>query len=228
MSRLQSFVIEANAPNISMKDSWFQVVTIKDWYRFFSFGVGNFWVFISFLLLLVHNGVFLYAYIILGEWTEMNKSDQQDSDLFYYYMGAILSMSISLFLSYYCLATVFYTSSKAMHQKMIWSVLRAPMHFFDKNSIGTILTKFSRDIKSLGKLAGLIMSRWVHSKLFVLYIQVWHIGSRYIGYFMHLVSIHYHHNCRLLCAILPCPESKRATCTKSWLAWLWMSWSDKY
>ena len=37
-------------------------------------------------------------------------------------------------------------SSKKIHNKMVWSLLRAPVIFFDSNPIGTMLTRFSRDI----------------------------------------------------------------------------------
>ena len=32
---------------------------------------------------------------------------------------------------------------------MVWKILRAPMHFYDTNSIGSILTKFTKDIAGL-------------------------------------------------------------------------------
>lgn len=44
-----------------------------------------------------------------------------------------------------------------MHNQMVWKILRAPMYFFDKNSIGAIQTKFTKDIQGLGKHNRLIL-----------------------------------------------------------------------
>lgn len=38
------------------------------------------------------------------------------------------------------------TSSQKLHTDMVWRLLRAPVVFFDANPIGTLLTRFSKDI----------------------------------------------------------------------------------
>jgi len=38
------------------------------------------------------------------------------------------------------------SASRNIHARMIWKLLRAPVIFFDSYSIGTILTRFSKDI----------------------------------------------------------------------------------
>ena len=37
-------------------------------------------------------------------------------------------------------------ASNTIHQKMIYNILRTKAQFFDKNSIGKIMTRFSKDI----------------------------------------------------------------------------------
>ena len=44
---------------------------------------------------------------------------------------------------------VVFTASKNLHNRMVWSLLRTKLEYFDKNTIGTILTKFTKDIASL-------------------------------------------------------------------------------
>ena len=135
-------------------------VTLKDWYRLFSYGIGNFRALVSVALSFIYNGIHVYIYIVLAEWVIKDKEEQQDSNEFYLYAGLILLAGILMPINYLVNSRVFWSSSKALHKKMTWKILRAPMHFHDTNSVGTILTKFSKDIQSLGK--------WLLSHIFVL------------------------------------------------------------
>jgi ABC-type multidrug transport system fused ATPase/permease subunit len=49
-------------------------------------------------------------------------------------------------------------SSKNIHQKAIWNLLRAPSVFFDANPIGRILTRFSKDTMVLDYFLGFILN----------------------------------------------------------------------
>ena len=65
---------------------------------------------------------------------------------FYYFMISVLvfigiSFCRSIIISFTCLA-----SSEKIHNKMVTKILRAPVSFFDSNSSGSILTRFSKDI----------------------------------------------------------------------------------
>ena len=89
-------------------------------------------------------------YYILGELSLMNKEDQKSNYRFYLYIGIVIGSSILIAINYLCHVSLFCSASKNLHSNMVWKLLRAPMHFFDTNSIGTILTKFTKDIESLG------------------------------------------------------------------------------
>ena len=67
-------------------------------------------------------------------------------------MGLSLCSAILMWAANILNAKVFRSSSKNLHSRMVYKVLRAPLHFFDKNSIGSIVTKFSKDIQALSKL----------------------------------------------------------------------------
>ena len=102
-------------------------------------------------------------YYILGELAQLNNNDQRKSYYFYLYIGIVLGSSLLIAINYLCHVSLFYTSSKNLHNHMAWKLLRAPMHFFDSNSIGTILTKFTKDIEGLGKQFLFNKYRWVSS-----------------------------------------------------------------
>ena len=51
---------------------------------------------------------------------------------------------------------------------MVWKILRAPMHFYDTNSIGTILTKFTKDIAGLEEFIPLTLFLLVKILVFMI------------------------------------------------------------
>lgn len=128
-----------------------QQVSLKDWWYMNSFGVGNLYFFISIALAGAYAGLFVYIYIVLGRWAGGTKEEQQESKDFYIYSGLIIASTVVLSLNYYVNCIVFYSSSKNLHNKMIWKILRAPLSFYDSNSVGSIITRFTKDIKALGK-----------------------------------------------------------------------------
>lgn len=128
-----------------------QQVSLKDWWQINSLGVGNIYFFISIALAGAYAGLFVYVYIVLGRWARGNLDEQQESTDFYLYAGLIVASTVVLSLNYYVNCIVFYSSSKNLHNKMIWKILRAPLSFYDSNSVGSIITRFTKDIKALGK-----------------------------------------------------------------------------
>ena len=85
----------------------------------------------------------------LDNYQNKSKQEQQDSDLMYWFIGLTYVLIIAQTM-HFCLNTaILFTSQRELHNQMVWRILRAPMHFFDTNSIGTILTKFTKDIAGL-------------------------------------------------------------------------------
>ena len=126
-------------------------VSLKDWWNLFSYGIGNFWLILDVILSWIYSGLYIYMYYILGELAQQSKNDQRYGDYFYIYIGVVIGSSILIAINYIWNVSLFYSSSKRLHDSMVWKLLRAPMHFFDVNSIGTILTRFTKDIESLGR-----------------------------------------------------------------------------
>ena len=93
---------------------------------------------------------------MLGEWSKIDNSNQKNGALFYYYISIIIGSTLLIWVNWFVVVYVYYSSSKTLHNKMIWKLLRAPLSFLDSNSIGNILTRFSHDIQGLGKLYLLI------------------------------------------------------------------------
>lgn len=126
-------------------------VRCRDWCKLFSFGIGNIFFILAIILSFIYNGLHIYIYFLLGDWVSDDKNKQQESNIFYWYFGLTILSSLIMQLAYLIFTRLFWSSSKNLHEKMTWKVLRAPMRFHDTNSVGTILTKFSKDIQSLGK-----------------------------------------------------------------------------
>ena len=124
-------------------------VSFADWLKLFAFGVGNFWFIILLLFLVIYSFAIMACYYFIGKLTEKDKNEQQDSNLVYWVIGALLAAIIFQFVSLNICHILVYTASKNLHNKMVWSLLRTKLEFFDKNTIGSILTKFTKDIAGL-------------------------------------------------------------------------------
>ncbi|XP_042110926.1 ATP-binding cassette sub-family C member 4-like isoform X4 [Ovis aries] len=62
---------------------------------------------------------------------------------------------------------VLVNSSQTLHNKMLWSILRAPVLFFCRNPIGRILNRFSKDIGHMDDLLPLIFQDFIQTLLLV-------------------------------------------------------------
>jgi len=145
--RATQSVMERYGETKTSKEQVDSFVQLKDWRKMFSYGIGNLWFLFGVLICFLFNGIHVYVYIILAEWVIDSKADQQDSDTIYIYAGLIILSAILLFFAYLINSRVFWTSSKKMHEQMVWKLLRAPMSYHDSNSIGKVLTRFTKDIQ---------------------------------------------------------------------------------
>ena len=85
----------------------------------------------------------------MGNYLNKSKKEQQESDLIYWFIGLTYLLIIAQTAHFSLNTALLFTSQKELHNQMVWRILRAPMYFYDTNSIGTILTKFTKDIAGL-------------------------------------------------------------------------------
>jgi len=69
------------------------------------------------------------------------------------YMGVYFSLSfVNILLEAlisFITANASVEASLSLHRRMLWSVMRAPMSFFDSTPIGRLLSRFAKDIKTM-------------------------------------------------------------------------------
>jgi len=111
--------------------------------------MGGTWVGIAVLILFAITQASSFVSIaILGRWAERDPVDQSNWDILALVIGmGILVVSLGFFraiLSFYLTVK----ASKNLHDSMARALLRAKMDFFDTNSLGRILNRFSADVGS--------------------------------------------------------------------------------
>ena len=84
----------------------------------------------------------------IGMWGKLSERDQGTTNQLLFVNGLglltiLLSALRALFCFYFCIA-----ASKALHDRMVEKVLRAPISFFDVRPVGLILNRFSADTGS--------------------------------------------------------------------------------
>ncbi|XP_043748469.1 ATP-binding cassette sub-family C member 4-like isoform X1 [Cervus elaphus] len=104
------------------------------------------------------------------------KEDEDVVFILNWYLGVYSGLTVSTvllgitrsLLIFYILAN----SSQALHNKMLESILRAPVLFFHKNPIGRILNRFSKDIGHMDYLLPLIFLDFIQTFLLVIGVVV--------------------------------------------------------
>ncbi|XDC58871.1 hypothetical protein R6Z07M_010053 [Ovis aries] len=88
-----------------------------------------------------------------------------------WYLGTYSGLTVSTILfgitRSLMLFYVLVNSSQTLHNKMLWSILRAPVLFFYRNPIGRILNRFSKDIGHMDDLLPLIFQDFIQTFLLV-------------------------------------------------------------
>lgn len=88
-----------------------------------------------------------YFMIFLTDWVQ---ADDQSTA---YYKTLVVCLSLGYILLSYFESVMNYriTTGVAehLHNKMLFQVSRAPLHFFDANPLGRIITRFSKDVAIL-------------------------------------------------------------------------------
>ncbi|XP_042110927.1 ATP-binding cassette sub-family C member 4-like isoform X5 [Ovis aries] len=155
-------------------------VGIKTYNDYFTAGAK--WFILIFLILV--NTAAQVAYVLQDWWLSYWANLQSDLYFGVYGKGeTVVMLHLNWYLRAYSGLTVstilfgitrslliFYVlvnSSQTLHNKMLWSILRAPVLFFCRNPIGRILNRFSKDIGHMDDLLPLIFQDFIQTLLLV-------------------------------------------------------------
>lgn len=89
----------------------------------------------------------------------LNQNKIQQNRMKYVYFYAIL-MSIVLYLVFQRALTLFYfclKASRRIHDQLFNGIIRAKMYFFNMNSSGRIINRFSKDIHDIDFLLPIVL-----------------------------------------------------------------------
>lgn len=132
-------------------------------------------------LLLAGQGLAVSANIWLAKWSRLPYDQQQiqkNMDIFLYLVAGTVA---GAFLRAIIIFDFFVRGAEAIQNKMLRSVIRAPILFFDSNPIGRVMNRFSRDIGVLDDLLPSTLFDYCQCLLMCLAaIVVVGIGSPYI------------------------------------------------
>ncbi len=84
----------------------------------------------------------------LAKWTSQSAS-VHDLSFVFFYGGLSLLGSLFLFMKEVSFALAGLSSCQSFHNRLLASLLKAPMSFFDTTPIGRIMVRFSTDIDNL-------------------------------------------------------------------------------
>ncbi|XP_055398768.1 ATP-binding cassette sub-family C member 4-like [Bubalus kerabau] len=166
---------------LPLEDQLERKVDFKTYASYFT--AGAHWSVIIFLILV--NIAAQVAYV-LQDWWLLNWANVQSglyfgtyveeaTDVMFvlnWFLGAYSGLTVSTFLFgitrslllFYVLAN----SSQTLHNKMLESILRAPVLFFNRNPIGRILNRFSKDIGHMDDLLPQIFQDFIQMFLLVI------------------------------------------------------------
>ncbi|XP_074391722.1 ATP-binding cassette sub-family C member 4 isoform X1 [Zonotrichia albicollis] len=154
-------------------------ISFKVYRKYFSAGANYFVIFI----LLLFNILAQVAYVLQDWWLSYWANHQEklnlttngnngtkvpDLDLNFYlgiYAGLTVATILFGIIRSLLVFQVLVNSGQNLHNKMFQSILKAPVLFFDRNPIGRILNRFSKDIGHLDDLLPLTFLDFVQTLL---------------------------------------------------------------
>ncbi|XP_054161810.1 multidrug resistance-associated protein 1-like [Oppia nitens] len=106
---------------------------------------------VMFAFVLASNVFIISINFWLKHWSQQQHTGAQQPDNNNYYELKVLTVltvcqMITLFISRYTLIIGSLRASIRMHNRMLWSVMRSSMQFFDTTPLGRIVNRFSKDI----------------------------------------------------------------------------------
>ena len=89
------------------------------------------------------------SYWWASQVAEMPQEQQSSSRTLGIYGGLVGSSVLANAISSYLVYWTLLEASEKLHNKMVLSVIKAPLLYFDKTPVGRILNRFSKDIGSI-------------------------------------------------------------------------------
>lgn len=131
------------------------IITRGTWLAYIESLGGKIIAALFFSVFSLTQAVFLVTIFFVGRWAE---ADDQDSPRWY---GIVFGFT---FATAFCAITrallsfyLFLRASKNLHSKMLASVLRATVEFYDTNPLGRILNRFAADVGIVDEQLPLVM-----------------------------------------------------------------------
>ncbi|XP_022093078.1 multidrug resistance-associated protein 4-like isoform X2 [Acanthaster planci] len=146
--------------NISPEEKAVGVVDWKVYIRYIRAAAGLFFLFVWVIVAVGGQALLTFTDFWLATWAyeeekdlAVRNQDNQNDTTFdqqphYIRIYAILcgGSTLVVFVRSFLFFHLFVSASKALHNQVFADVIRAPMQFFDKNPVGRILNRFSKDI----------------------------------------------------------------------------------
>jgi len=79
----------------------------------------------------------------------MDREEQQSSKTLGIYGCFVGSSFLANLTASFLFCLTLLKSSEILHNKMVWSVIKAPVLYFDKTPVGRILNRFSKDVGNM-------------------------------------------------------------------------------
>ncbi|XP_035776534.1 canalicular multispecific organic anion transporter 2-like [Anopheles albimanus] len=122
-------------------------------YRKFWSLFGYFWSVAVITLEILVTGLDIYITVLLAEWASTGQT--KESRTLYLVALIVIVWSLFLFVKTGLLHVRGRTTSKLVHARMLATILRQPMEFFDRTDSGVIVNRFSNDLDTLdNKITG--------------------------------------------------------------------------
>jgi ABC-type multidrug transport system fused ATPase/permease subunit len=113
-------------------------------------GIVNSAFFLLFFIL--SNITFAASSLWLSAWSNEATSEQSQSSKYFrltIYVSLGLAQCVTLNISNVILVLMYIRAAKLFHKKLLTSILRSTLHFFESTPTGRIINRFSRDIESI-------------------------------------------------------------------------------
>lgn len=81
--------------------------------------------------------------------SEKDREEQQSSKTLGIYGCFVGSNFLANLIASFLFYSTLLKASEILHNKMVWSVIKAPVLYFDKTPVGRILNRFSKDIGNM-------------------------------------------------------------------------------
>ena len=94
----------------------------------------------------LYTGTSLASNVWLEKWTTTSANKEKDAPYLVTYVVLSTTVLLLAFLRSFAFFYVTLKSSENLHSKMLFSILRAPVLFFDTNPSGRMINRFAKDI----------------------------------------------------------------------------------